>query len=254
MSLKGKTVIITGAGGGIGSKAVEFFCEEGCNVVGADMKLEDVQKATAGKNAIAVQNDVTNYEDCQKLVKAALDAYGRIDVLICNAGIMILGELDQQPIESFQKIIDVNVKGVYNLIKAAEPYLENNGSIVITSSKAGKRAIGAYAAYVSSKTALFGLAQSTAYELGHRGIRANCICPGDLVSGVMWKRDLLDGLSAKMGITVPELVEMRSKESPLGRYAYAEDICNAMVFLADSDKSGYITAQDIDVTGGVVVN
>lgn len=218
------------------------------------MKLEDAQKAVEGKSAVAVQNDVTSYQDCQKLVQAALDTYGRIDVLVCNAGIMILGELDLMPTEAFQKIIDVNVKGVYNMIKAAEPYLENNGSIIIISSKAGKRAIGAYAAYVSSKTAVFGLAQSAAYELGHRGIRVNCICPGDLVSGNMWKRDLYDGLSARMGITVEELIALRSKESPLGRFAYAEDICNAMVFLADSDKSGYITAQDIDVTGGVVVN
>ena len=254
MSLKSKTVIITGAGGEIGAKAIEYFCNEGCNVVGSDMNLEGVQKAAEGKNAIAVQTDVTNYEDCQKLVKAALDTYGRIDVLLCNAGIMILGELDKQPVSAFTKIIDVNIMGAFNLIKAAEPYLQDNGAIVITSSKAGKRAISGYTAYVSSKTAHFGLAQSVAYELGHRGIRVNCVCPGDLVSGAMWKRDLLDGLSAKMGVTIPELMEIRSKESPLGRYCYSDDICKAMVFLADSDKSGYITAQDIDVTGGVVVN
>lgn len=254
MSLQNKTVIITGAGGDIGSHAVAAFLAEGANVVAADIDVAKAQAAVEGKSGIAVKTDVTSLEDNKKLVQAAIDRFGRLDVIVCNAGITIVGEIEEITVANFEKTENINFFGVYNLIKAAAPVLEEDGAIVMTASKAAKRSVQGMSQYAASKLAMFGLAQSLAYELGERKIRVNCVCPGDLVAGPMWQSSLIHQLGAKFGMSAEEMFKARTHESPLHRFCYAQDIANAMVFLADGEKSGYTTASNIDCTGGVCVN
>ena len=253
MSLQNKAVIITGAGGGIGMAAVERFCREGCSVIAADLNLKNAQEAVKGKNAFAIENNVTDFSDCEKVVQECVERFRKVDVLVCNAGISLIGGIHEVPVESFNQVIAVNVLGVYNMIKAALPYISNPGAIVITASKASKRAIPRYTQYVASKHALFGLAQSLAYELGPRGIRVNCICPGDLLDSPMVK-SIAEEMGRSFGQTLEEYIKARSAESPLGRYCYYDDVCSAMVYLADNEGASYTTGSNIDVTGGVTVN
>jgi len=244
--------VVTGAGGGIGTAIVERFYEEGCNVIAADLEYAKVKILDDNHNVIAVHNDVTDLSSCQNVMRAAMDVFGSIDILICNAGIMQVGGIDQISPEHFERIINVNLIGTYHTIKAAEPYLPAWASIVITASKSAKRSSGGLSAYASSKHALLGLAQALAYELGERKIRVNCVCPGDLLESPLFLE--LDELAKRQGITSKELRRLRIEASPLKEYCRYQDVCEAIVFLSDSEKSRHTTAQDVDITGGVMVN
>lgn len=252
MGLKDKVVLITGAAGEIGRSAVARFCERGARIVAVDIDKEKLQTVVAGREAIAVHCDLTDRQSCAAAVKQALGTYGRIDCLICNAGVVKTGYIDELPPEQFKWLIDINVIGVYNMVKAAIEDIAYGGSIIVTSSRGGKKGVAAFSQYSDSKHALLGFVQSLAYELGERQIRVNAVAPGDLLDSDIWTKDLIINFSKTNNCTIEELTETRRTESPLGRYCYAYDISGAMMFLADEELSCYVNAQCVDVSGGVI--
>lgn len=253
LSLSGKTVIITGAGGSIGKAAAERFYKEGCNVVATDIAFAPLQVWVSNKpNAIAVQGDVTSLDSCQHVVEEAIKKFGTIDVLVCNAGISKVGKIDELSPDMFNRIVSINVLGVYNIIKAAESYLPVWGAVVITGSKSSKRCSAGLSQYAASKHALIGLTQSLACELGERKIRVNMVCPGDLLDSPLFCE--LDQLAVEQGISPAALRENRINQSLLKEYCKNDDVTNAMLFLADAELSRHTTAQNIDITGGVMMN
>lgn len=248
--LEGKTAIITGGSGGIGRAAAALFASEGANVLIVDLDSADLDRAVQdiGSNRVsACVADVTSSDDNRRMVEVATERYGGVDILLANAGI----EGHVRPIVDydeamFDKLMAVNVKGVWLGIKHAIPALEarGGGSIVVTSSVAGLRGSGNFAPYSTSKHAVIGLMRSAAKELAPLSIRVNTVNPSPVETRMM--RSIEAGISPG----APEAVHERISDSiPLGRYAEPEDIARVMLFLA-SDDAAWVTGSVYAVDGG----
>ena len=244
--LEGKTAIITGASRGIGKGIATVFSEHGANVaftysasVEAARALE-AELQVHGTIVKGYQSNAANFDDSQKLAEDVLADFGSIDILVNNAGItkdnllMRMGEAD------FDKVIEVNLKSVFNMTKAVQRTMlkQRKGSIINMSSVVGVKGNAGQTNYAASKAGIIGFSKSVALELGSRNIRSNVIAPGFIETEMTAKLDeaTVDGWRA--GI-------------PLKRGGSPEDIANACVFLA-SDLSGYITGQTINVDGGML--
>lgn len=246
MRLGGKIAIVTGAGSGFGRGIAEAFAAEGAKVVAADIDERRAAEVAReiGSRAVAVKADVSRKADVEGMVRAAVTAFGGIDIVVNNAGIthrnqslMTVGE------EEFDRIYAVNVKSIYLSTLAAVPELEKRGggSIINTASTAGVRPRPGLTWYNGSKGAVIALTKSMAVELAPRNIRVNAINP------VIGETGLLEDF---MG--VPDTAENRARfiaGIPLGRMSKPTDIANAAVFLADP-ASSFITGVAIEVDGG----
>ncbi|HEX2951366.1 MAG TPA: sorbitol-6-phosphate dehydrogenase [Armatimonadota bacterium] len=254
--LQGKVAIVTGAGQGLGEAIVRRLSSEGCKVVVADMNGEAAEKVAASlPEAMAFTVDVTNEEQVAALVAAAKEKFGKLDIMVPNAGILIAEAIEDFDVRKWRKVIDVNLVGNMICCKyAAREFMkQNSGVIVAINSKSGKRGSFRSSAYAASKFGAIGLIQSVALELAPFGARANAICPGNLLDGTLWQNSLFEQYAKNRGMSVEDVKKHYEGQVPLGRSCQYEDITNTVVFLA-SDASSYMTGQALNVTGGQVMN
>lgn len=264
--MQDKVVIVTGAARGIGRGIAEAFRRAGARLVVADLGALAVSRSwvyemspraeldrTAGAlEALAVDADVTDADSCRALVAAALERFGRVDVLVNNAGVVKIGPLRDYEEESWDRTFDVNVKGVFLMSKAAIPALEaqGGGAIVNVASIAGLRGNANMSCYCASKFAVIGLTQSMAQELAPLGIRVNAVCPG-IVATSMWlehlARDERVAASTKTS-NVGDTYRAITGRIPLGRDQTPADIGAAALYLATADN---VSGISLPVAGGL---
>ncbi|MBE3100690.1 MAG: sorbitol-6-phosphate dehydrogenase [Firmicutes bacterium] len=252
MRLKGQVAIITGAAQGLGEALAQRLSKEGARVVVADINYEAaLQTASSLSDAIAIKVDVTDYDECQTLAQKALEIYGKIDLLVCNAAILIAKGIEEFSSQQWKKVIDVNLVGYFNCAKAVVPAMieQEQGNIIQINSKSGKKGSSKNSAYAASKFGGIGLTQSLALELAEHQIRVNSICPGNLLDSPLWVNSLYEQYARNQGITKEEVRQKYLNQVPLKRGCTYNDVANVMTFLA-SDEASYMTGQAINVTGG----
>lgn len=261
--LQGKVALVTGAAQGLGYALAERLSAEGASVAIADLDGAKAQAsaerigALTGVPALGVAADVTKAEDCAAMVSAAVSAFGRLDILVANAGILKAGDVCEMDVADFRKVVDVNLTGYFLAAQAAarqmrgqEPASDGQrGCIVQINSKSGKKGSFRNGAYAASKFAGIGLTQSIALDLAPHGIRVNAICPGNLLDGTLWQDSLFEQYAQTQGLTKEQVRAKYEGQVPLGRGATYDDVCGVLVFLCTSD-AGYMTGQGINVTGG----
>ncbi len=256
IDLQGRVAIVTGGGQGLGEAICIRLAKEGCKVVVADMNGEAAAKvATSLPDALAVTVDVTDEEQVAAMTAQTVAKYGRLDIMVPNAGILIAEPIEDADVNKWRKVIEVNLIGNMICCKyAAREFIkQKSGAIVAINSKSGKRGSFRSSAYSSSKFGAIGLIQSVALELAPHGARANCICPGNLLEGTLWQNSLFEQYAKTRGMSIEDVKKHYEGQVPLGRGCQYDDITNLLVFLA-SDASSYMTGQAINVTGGQVMN
>lgn len=250
--LENKVCVITGAAQGLGQALAKRLSEEGAKVVVADMNLEGAQATAASlKDGCAIQVDVTKFEDCEKMVALAVEKYGKCDLLISNAGVVISGAIEEFDPAKWKLVVDINLCGFFNAAKAAVSQFRKQGygNIIQINSKSGKKGSAKNSAYAASKFGGIGLVESLALELAQENIRVNAICPGNMLSSPLWVNSLFKQYAHNQGITEEQVKEKYINQVPMRRGCEYEDIANVMVFLA-SEESSYMTGQALNVTGG----
>ena len=243
--LKDKVAIVTGAGRGIGRAIALKYAQEGANVVITDLKIDETVEAFIeelkglGVKAKAYASNAANFDDAHKLIEEVLADFGRVDVLVNNAGITRDGLMMRMTEEQWDLVINVNLKSAFNLIHAVTPVMlkQKAGSIINMASVVGVSGNAGQTNYSASKAGMIGLAKSIAKELGSRGVRANAIAPGFIIT------DMTHALS-------DEVRKQWEAQIPLRRGGTSEDVANVATFLA-SELSSYVTGQTIHVCGGM---
>ena len=244
--LEGKTAIITGGSRGIGKAIVEIFVKQGANVAFTYSSSSDAAKAIENKlstNSVKVKSyksDASNFDEAQVLAASVLKEFGSIDILINNAGITKDNLLMRMSEEDFDRVIQVNLKSVFNMTKAVQRTMlkQRKGSIINMSSVIGVKGNAGQSNYAASKAGIIGFTKSMAIELGSRNIRSNAIAPGFIVTE----------MTNELG---EETIKQYFEAIPIKRGGTPEEIANACVFLG-SDMSSYITGQVLNVDGGML--
>jgi 3-oxoacyl-[acyl-carrier protein] reductase len=243
--LEGKTALITGAARGIGKAIAMKFASEGANIAFTDLVIDETGEATEheiaslGVKCKGYASNAANFEETHKVVDQIMQDFGRIDILINNAGITKDGLMMRMSEQQWDAVINVNLKSAFNFVHAVTPVMmrQKSGSIVNMSSVVGVSGNAGQANYAASKAGMIGLAKSVAKELGSRGIRANAIAPGFIITEMT-------------GQLSEEVRNEWAKQIPLRRGGTPEDVANAALFLA-SDLSSYVSGQVINVCGGM---
>lgn len=243
--LEGKVAVITGAARGIGKAIALKFAQEGANIAFTDLAIDDNVKATEaeistlGVKVKGYASNAANFEDTHQVVDEIVKDFGKIDILINNAGVTRDGLMMRMTEAQWDMVININLKSAFNFIHAVTPVMmkQKNGSIINMSSVVGVSGNAGQCNYSASKAGMIGLAKSIAKELGSRGVRANCIAPGFIIT------DMTGALSE-------EVKETWAKQIPLRRGGTPEDVANVATFLA-SDLSSYVTGQVIHCCGGM---
>jgi 3-oxoacyl-[acyl-carrier protein] reductase len=246
MRLPGKVAIITGAGRGIGHATSLKFGREGAIVITCDINAGQAQQAAndvneAGGEALGYQIDVRDQASITRMVESVVARYGRIDCLVNNAGIVQDSTLKNMTEEQFDSVIEINLKGVYNCTKAVVEVMlkQSSGVILNASSIVGIYGNFGQTNYAASKFGVIGMVKTWARELGRKGIRANAVCPGFVLTPILGN--------------IPEKVLKALEDRvPLGRLAQPEEIANTFAFLA-SDEASYINGAVIEVSGGLTL-
>jgi 3-oxoacyl-[acyl-carrier protein] reductase len=246
MRLIDKVSIITGAGSGIGHATAAKFAREGAKVAVCDINEAAAHKVAKeinddGGEAIHFHVDVTDKESIARMVEGVMARWGRIDTLVNNAGIVQDAQLKKMTDDQFDRVIDVNLKGVYNCTKAVVDIMlhQHSGCILNASSIVGLYGNFGQTNYAASKFAVIGMMKTWARELGKKGIRANAICPGFI------ETPILKSMPHKV-------IEMMEEKVPMGRLGRPEEIANTYAWLA-SDEASYINGAVIEVSGGVTI-
>lgn len=245
-TFKNQTVLVTGGSRGIGKAIVHAFASEGANVVINYVSSEKAAKELTddihrqGGHALALQADVSNFTDAERLVKDTIEAFGKIDVLVNNSGITKDNLMLRMSEDDFDRVIDVNLKGTWNMCKhITRHFLKNKaGSIINITSVVGLIGNAGQANYVASKAGIIGLTKSLAKEFGSRNIRVNAIAPGFIETEMT-------------GALPDDVKQAYLAQIPLNRFGQTEDIANTCLFLA-SNQAKYITGQVISVNGGMI--
>ncbi|WP_171114620.1 MULTISPECIES: glucose 1-dehydrogenase [unclassified Streptomyces] len=245
--LDGRVVIVTGAARGQGEQEARLFREEGAEVVVTDV-LDDQGEALAKEiGARYVHLDVRREDQWSAAVAAAKEAYGRIDGLVNNAGILRFNALVDTPLEEFMEVVRVNQVGCFLGIRTVAPQMADGGTIVNTASYTGMTGMAAVGTYAATKHAVLGLTRVAALELAHRGIRVNAVCPG-AVDTAMSNPARLDP-DADPEETREALDGLYRRLVPLGRVGRPEEVARLALFLT-CDDSSYITGQPFVIDGG----
>ncbi len=245
--LDGKIAIVTGAGQGIGRGIAEKLAAEGATVVVSDIN-EATAKETAGaigSGAIGIRADVTSRESVDSMVEQVHQQFGRIDVLVNNAGWDKAGPFVDSDPADWDRVIAINLYGVLHTCKAVLPIMaaQGNGSVVNLASDAGRVGSSGEAVYSAAKGGVIAFTKATAREMARHQVNANCVCPGPTDTA----------LFASVGGDNPKLREALTKAIPFRRLAQPADLANVVAFLA-SDEAAYITGQTVSVSGGLTMS
>lgn len=267
-SLEGKNAIVTGGAQGLGQAISRALATAGCNVAIADMKDEaalataaEISRTTRRK-IFAVKTDVTQEADVGKLFDRAMEEWGRVDIVVANAAILIAEPIAEANAEKWRAVMNVNLFGNFLTMKHACRVMkpQKKGVIIQINSKSGKKGSAANSAYAATKFGGIGLVQSVALEMAPHGIRCNAICPGNLLDSPLWT-DPNNGLFVQYlkagkvpgAKSIEDVRQAYMNQVPMKRGCSYDDICAALVFLA-SDAAGYITGISLSVTGGQEMN
>lgn len=239
-----KTVVVTGAGSGIGAAAAKHFVAEGANVVLVGRtrdKLEDLLGVIADKNKVMIHEaDVSDPAAVDTLIQATVDHFGGLDVLVNNAGVADGGPIAEVDDEAWRKVLSINVDGVFYCTRAAMPHLkERGGCIVNTSSVSGLGGDWNFATYNASKGAVSNFTRAVALDYRDTGVRVNAVCPS------MTRSDLTEDMFDN-----EELMAKFAERMPMGRAAEAEEVADVIVFLASEDAR-FVNGVNLPVDGGL---
>ncbi len=257
MRFKDRVAMITGGAQGLGKAICERFANEQGIVIVADIN-EDGAKSTAEAIAdqynvqtLGVGLDVTDDFEVHTAMENVENAFGRLDILVANAGVLKAGEITMFPVSEWRQVIEVNLIGYMICAKHACQIMQkqNGGVIIQINSKSGKKGSFRNSAYAASKFGGIGLTQSLALEMAQYGVRVNAVCPGNLLDGTLWQDSLFEQYAATQGLTVEEVRKKYMDQVPLGRGCSYDDVTNVVAFLA-SDEASYMTGQAINITGG----
>src|SRR5574341_1185143 len=246
MRLENKVTIITGAGSGIGREAALLFAKEGAKVVVADVNEKGGEETVAeiketGGEGFFAELDVSNREQVRQVINDTLERYGKIDVLVNNAGIIQDALVLKMTEEQWDRVINVNLKGAFNCIQAVVEVMINqgNGVIINTSSIVGLNGNVGQVNYAATKAGLIGMTKTLAKELGKKGIRVNAVAPGFIMT--------------PMTSAVPEkILEMMKEKTPLRRLGEAKEVAYAYLYLA-SDEANFVNGAVLCVDGGLII-
>jgi sorbitol-6-phosphate 2-dehydrogenase len=255
--LQDRVAVVTGGAQGLGEAIAHRLAREGAHVIVADLNLEGVERVAADvvaqpdRRAVGIKVDVTDEPQVEAMIARAVDEFGRLDILVSNAGILIAGPVDEFPAQRWRAVIDVNLVGYFLCVKHAARVMkrQRSGVIVQVNSKSGKKGSYRNSAYAASKFGGIGLTQSLALELAEYGVRVNAVCPGNLLDSPLWVDSLYAQYAERWGITEEEVRQKYIDQVPLKRGCTYDDVTNLIVFLA-SDQASYMTGQAINVTGG----
>lgn len=242
-----KVALVTGGSRGIGKAIAVKFAKEGYNIVinyvsdKTDVKALEDEFKQYNIETLFIKADVSNFEDCENMVKQAIEKFGAIDVLVNNAGITKDNLLLRMSEEDFEKVIDINLKGTFNVTKNVVPYMmkKRNGKIVNLASVVGVTGNAGQCNYAASKSGIIGFTKSIAKELASRNILANCVAPGFIDTD----------MTSVLNDNVKENIY---SQIPLKRMGSSEEVANAVYFLAGEENT-YVTGQVINVDGGMVM-
>lgn len=254
----GQVAVITGAASGIGKACALRFAEEGAHIACLDVN-DALNEQTAsgcrelGVDAFALHCNVADEAEVQKDVDAVLARWNRIDILVAAAGIFSGSLLPEVSLKQWQRLIDINLTGVFLCNKAVAPILQKakSGSIINIASMAGKTSWPASAEYSSSKSGVIGLTRSVAMELAPFGVTCNAICPGNTLTDMV--KNVAVQVGGRDGLSADEWLKLRANDCPMKRIAEPWEIAGVAAFLASND-SRYITGQAIEVDGGMVMS
>lgn len=245
--LAGKTALITGGSSGIGLATARLFREHGARLAltGRDPDSLAGAQQEFGSDTLVVRSDAGSLADIDALMTQVAARFGKLDILFVNAGIARAGAVDQVTEASFDAIMDTNVKGAFFTVQKALPLLNDNASVILTTSVANRKGVPNYAVYAASKAALRSLVQSLALALIERGIRVNAISPGPIATPMFGRSGLPD-----------EQMQARKRQlatkSPLGRLGAPEEIARVALFLA-GDESSYLVGAEIVADGAMSI-
>lgn len=264
MKLENKIAVVTGAAQGLGAAIVQQLTAAGCQVVAGDLQIEALTQtcaqatAATSQQVIPVRTDVTAESEVAALFDTAVQTFGRVDIAVANAAILIAEPLDTASAEKWKSVMMVNLFGNFLTFKHAARVMKPQGSGVILqiNSKSGKIGSKNNSAYASTKAGGVGLVQSAALELAEFGIRVNAICPGNLLDSPLWSnpehglfKQYLEAGKVPGAQNIADVRQHYINQVPMGRGCSYADICNVLLFLA-SDQAAYMTGQAINVTGG----
>ena len=241
-----RVALVTGGSRGIGRAIAEKFAKNGYNLVinyvSDNTNLDEIKEGfnKYGVEVLLEKADVSNFNECEKMVTSAIEKFGKIDTLVNNAGITRNNLLMRMKEEDFDKVISINLKGTFNLTKLVTPYMmkKREGRIVNISSVVGVMGNAGQSNYAASKAGIIGFTKSVAKELATRNILANCVAPGFIAT------DMTSVLNEKVKENI-------SAQIPLKRMGTAEEIANAVYFLGGEDNT-YITGQTLNIDGGMI--
>jgi sorbitol-6-phosphate 2-dehydrogenase len=255
--LQDRIAIVTGGAQGLGEAICRRLTREGAHVVIADLNLKGAEHvateimAQTDRRAIAVQADVTTENQVAAMVDGTIEEFGRLDILVSNAGILIAEAVDEFPANKWQAVMNVNLFGYFLCAKHAARVMktQRSGVIIQINSKSGKKGSYKNSAYAASKFGSIGLTQSMALELAEYNVRVNAVCPGNLLDSPLWVNSLYKQYAKKWDITEEQVRQKYIDQVPMRRGCTYDDVCNVVVFLA-SEQASYMTGQAINVTGG----
>ena len=245
MKLQGKVAVVTGGNSGIGLAIAREFTEQGADVVvfGRNAQTLDEAVRSIGNGTLGVQGDVTRLDDLDRLYQETVARFGKIDILVANAGIARPAPLDLTDEALFDLTSDINFKGAFFTVQKAVPHLNDGASIILVTSAGNVKGLPNFSVYVATKAAVRSLARSFSAELLPRGIRVNALSPGPIETPIFGRMGLpeeaMDGIAAQM----TEMI-------PLKRFGKPEEMAKAALFLASSDSS-YVVGSELVADGGM---
>ena len=256
-TLQDKIALVTGGAQGLGAAICRRLADEGADVAVADLNLAGAEATAAeisaqtGQRTIAVGVDVTDEAQVQAMVQRTVDEFGRLDIVVSNAGVLVAEAVDEFPAEKWRLVMDVNLFGYFLVAKhvAKVMKVQGSGTIIQVNSKSGKKGGYKNSAYAASKFGGIGLTQSLGMELAEYGVRVNAVCPGNLLDSPLWVDSLYAQYAKKWGISEKEVRQKYTDQVPMKRGCTYDDVTHVIVFLA-SDQAGYMTGQAVNVTGG----
>ncbi|MFH0937679.1 MAG: sorbitol-6-phosphate dehydrogenase [Planctomycetota bacterium] len=258
MDFSGKVTVVTGGAQGLGRAIAEAFAQEG-----SDIAILDINQQTAlasakdvaarfGRKVLSYTCDVTDAQEVTEIAQAVKNDFGKVDILVSNAGILIAGGVDEISPENWEKVIRINLIGFFHVCRAFVPVMreQTSGCIIQINSKSGKSGSYKNSAYCAGKFGGIGAVQSFALELAQYNIRVNAVCPGNLLDSPLWQDSIFNQYVNRLGLSKEEVRARYESKVPLGnRGCVYEDVTPVVLFLA-SESARYMTGQAINVTGG----